>query len=128
METPGPDPQLVKEQRQKAEKLRLAKIERHIFLCCDPTKAKCCSRKRAWVPQSISGLLGRHGRALLFYRQRERYCGRRRAADDSGQWRLQSCSMRKEKFAGRSVCCIGRWTTPGLDTLGELALDSGLHG
>src|SRR6266545_1629188 len=51
METPEPDPHLLKEQRQKVEKLRLAKIERHIFLCCDPTKAKCCSRKRtlrAW--------------------------------------------------------------------------------
>jgi (2Fe-2S) ferredoxin len=51
METPEPDPQIAKEQRHKAEKLRLGKIERHILLCCDPTKAKCCSRKRtirAW--------------------------------------------------------------------------------
>lgn len=51
METLEPDPHVVKEQRKKAEKLHLPKIERHIFLCCDPTKAKCCSRKRtirAW--------------------------------------------------------------------------------
>jgi (2Fe-2S) ferredoxin len=51
METPEPDPQIAKEQRHKAEKLRIPKVERHIFLCCDPTKAKCCSRKRtirAW--------------------------------------------------------------------------------
>jgi (2Fe-2S) ferredoxin len=47
MEPPEPDLHLLEEQRRKAEKLRLAKIERHIFLCCDPTKAKCCSRKRA---------------------------------------------------------------------------------
>ena len=51
METPEPDPRITKEQRHKAEKLRIPKVERHIFLCCDPTKAKCCSRKqtiRAW--------------------------------------------------------------------------------
>jgi len=51
MELPLPDPDLLKEQRRKAEKLRLGKVERHIFLCCDPTKARCCSRKRtlrAW--------------------------------------------------------------------------------
>lgn len=51
METPESDPHTLKEQRHKAEKLRIGKIERHIFLCCDPTKAKCCSRKRtlrAW--------------------------------------------------------------------------------
>ena len=27
--------------------MRLPRIERHLFLCCDPTKAKCCSRKRS---------------------------------------------------------------------------------
>lgn len=27
----------------KADKLGLARIERHIFLCCDQTKPKCCS-------------------------------------------------------------------------------------
>lgn len=41
----------VKRQRKTAEKLRLNRIERHIFLCCDPTKARCASRKdtlKAW--------------------------------------------------------------------------------
>lgn len=41
----------VRKQRRTAEKLRLDRIERHIFLCCDPTKARCASRKdtiRAW--------------------------------------------------------------------------------
>jgi len=47
METTDPDPHLLKEQRHKADRLRLAKIERHVFLCCDPTKAKCCGRKRS---------------------------------------------------------------------------------
>jgi (2Fe-2S) ferredoxin len=27
----------------KIEKLHLAEIKRHIFLCCDQTKPKCCS-------------------------------------------------------------------------------------
>lgn len=43
--------EVLKDQRRTAEKLRIPRIERHIFLCCDPTKAKCCSRKRtleAW--------------------------------------------------------------------------------
>lgn len=43
--------EVLKDQRRTAEKLRIPRIERHIFLCCDPTKAKCCSRKKtleAW--------------------------------------------------------------------------------
>ena len=43
--------EVVKKQRRTAEKLRLDRIERHIFLCCDPTKARCASRKntvKAW--------------------------------------------------------------------------------
>lgn len=46
-----PHRETLKKQRRTAEKLRIPEIERHIFLCCDPTKAKCCSRKRtirAW--------------------------------------------------------------------------------
>ena len=46
-----PPKETVKKQRRVAEKLRLDKIQRHIFLCCDPTKAKCASRKetiRSW--------------------------------------------------------------------------------
>lgn len=41
----------VDKQRRRAEKRGMGEIQRHIFLCCDPTKAKCCSRKRtleAW--------------------------------------------------------------------------------
>ena len=37
----------LKKQRRIAEKLRVPAIQRHIFLCCDPTKAKCCGRKRS---------------------------------------------------------------------------------
>ena len=29
----------------RAKKLHLADIKRHIFLCCDQTKAKCCTRE-----------------------------------------------------------------------------------
>jgi (2Fe-2S) ferredoxin len=42
-----PDKEIVRKQRRVAEKMRLPRIERHIFLCCDPTKAKCCGRKRS---------------------------------------------------------------------------------
>jgi (2Fe-2S) ferredoxin len=41
----------VRKQRRTAEKLRLDRIERHVFLCCDPSKARCASRKatlKAW--------------------------------------------------------------------------------
>jgi (2Fe-2S) ferredoxin len=30
------------ELKQKAEKLGLGHVKRHIFLCCDQTKPKCC--------------------------------------------------------------------------------------
>lgn len=46
-----PPKDVVKKQRRAAEKMRLDRIERHIFLCCDPTKPKCASRRqtlRAW--------------------------------------------------------------------------------
>jgi (2Fe-2S) ferredoxin len=42
-----PSKDTLKKQRRCAEKLGVTAIERHIFLCCDPTKAKCCSRKRS---------------------------------------------------------------------------------
>jgi len=42
-----PSKAALKKQRRVAEKLGVTGIERHIFLCCDPTKAKCCSRKRS---------------------------------------------------------------------------------
>jgi (2Fe-2S) ferredoxin len=37
----------LKKQRRTAEKLGVPAIQRHVFLCCDPTKAKCCGRKRS---------------------------------------------------------------------------------
>jgi len=38
---------LLRKQRRAAEKLGITAVQRHIFLCCDPTKAKCCGRKRS---------------------------------------------------------------------------------
>src|SRR4029078_1941205 len=32
------------ELKKRVEKLGLNKIKRHIFLCCDQTKPKCCTR------------------------------------------------------------------------------------
>ena len=32
--------------RKKAEKLRIPSIQRHIFICADPTKPKCCNREK----------------------------------------------------------------------------------
>jgi (2Fe-2S) ferredoxin len=37
----------LKKQRRAAEKLGITAVERHIFLCCDPSKPKCCGRKRS---------------------------------------------------------------------------------
>jgi (2Fe-2S) ferredoxin len=37
------------ELKQRVDKLGLAKIKRHIFLCCDQTKPKCCDK--------VSGLI-----------------------------------------------------------------------
>jgi (2Fe-2S) ferredoxin len=37
--------------KERAEVLHLAEIKRHIFLCCDQTKPKCCEREaglEAW--------------------------------------------------------------------------------
>jgi (2Fe-2S) ferredoxin len=47
MKETKPAKEILKKQRRIAEKLGVPEIERHIFLCCDPTKAKCCSRKRS---------------------------------------------------------------------------------
>src|ERR1700733_1073447 len=33
------------ELEQRARKLGLSQIKRHIFLCCDQTKPKCCSKE-----------------------------------------------------------------------------------
>ena len=35
--------------KEKVEKLGIDKITRHIFLCCDQTKPKCCSQKAGLV-------------------------------------------------------------------------------
>ena len=32
---------------RKVEELGIRRIERHIFLCCDQTKPKCCDRKES---------------------------------------------------------------------------------
>lgn len=32
--------------REKLEELRIDKIKRHIFLCCDQTKPKCCEKDK----------------------------------------------------------------------------------
>ncbi len=37
--------------QQKAEELHLANVKKHIFICADPSDAKCCSKKKgldAW--------------------------------------------------------------------------------
>ncbi len=40
-------PKEIDKQRRRAEKRGMGEIQRHIFLCCDPSKPKCCSRKRS---------------------------------------------------------------------------------
>lgn len=40
-------PKELDKQRRRAEKRGMGEIKRHIFLCCDPSKPKCCSRKRS---------------------------------------------------------------------------------
>jgi len=40
-----------KKLKQKAEELYLNQVKRHIFICAEPNKAKCCSKKQgtaAW--------------------------------------------------------------------------------
>lgn len=34
---------------ERAEKLGLANIKRHIFLCCDQTKPKCCNYEEGMI-------------------------------------------------------------------------------
>lgn len=34
-------------QRRKVEALGIPQLKRHIFLCCDQTKPKCCDRERS---------------------------------------------------------------------------------
>jgi len=35
------------DETQVARKIGLSSARRHIFLCCDPTKPKCCDRERS---------------------------------------------------------------------------------
>ena len=37
------------ELKQRIEKLKLGEIKRHIFLCCDQTKPKCCDLATGWL-------------------------------------------------------------------------------
>jgi (2Fe-2S) ferredoxin len=37
------------ELQERAEKLGLAHIKRHIFLCCDQTKPKCCNQAEGLI-------------------------------------------------------------------------------
>ncbi|MCD6039851.1 MAG: fdx4 [Gammaproteobacteria bacterium] len=37
------------ELKRRTEKLRLAFIKRHIFLCCDQTKPKCCTKEAGLI-------------------------------------------------------------------------------
>lgn len=41
------DSDLLRRQQRLAEELGLTKSTRHIFLCCDQTKPKCCDKDRA---------------------------------------------------------------------------------
>jgi (2Fe-2S) ferredoxin len=45
-ETPPPD---LAAARQSAERVGIPVARRHIFLCCDQTKPKCCDRERSLV-------------------------------------------------------------------------------
>lgn len=40
-----PDKQITPALRDAAEKLGVGRIKRHIFLCCDQAKPKCCSHE-----------------------------------------------------------------------------------
>jgi len=42
-------PELIEQQRRVAEQLHVQSIRRHIFLCCDQTKPKCCSREQSLI-------------------------------------------------------------------------------
>lgn len=39
----------IKALKEKAESLGINKIQRHIFLCCDQTKPKCCDREAGLI-------------------------------------------------------------------------------
>ncbi len=39
--------EVVERQQRKVEELAISGLKRHIFLCCDQTKPKCCDRSRS---------------------------------------------------------------------------------
>ena len=39
------DPEALDRARRKAEAIGIVNVQRHIFLCCDQTKPKCCDRE-----------------------------------------------------------------------------------
>ncbi len=43
------DRKLAAEQQRVAKQLRIHGIHRHIFLCCDQTKPKCCAKDRSLI-------------------------------------------------------------------------------
>jgi (2Fe-2S) ferredoxin len=43
----SPRPSSVESRKAVAETLGLSQTKRHIFLCCDQTKPKCCDRERS---------------------------------------------------------------------------------
>ena len=45
--TPEMPPSTLHKQQAVAAELHLDKIKRHIFLCCDMTKPKCCDKQRS---------------------------------------------------------------------------------
>lgn len=47
MKDSEPSRDALEKQRRKAEKHGVPDIQRHVFVCCDPTKPKCCNRKRS---------------------------------------------------------------------------------
>jgi (2Fe-2S) ferredoxin len=60
--------QIAAQQRRMADQLHVDQIRRHIFLCCDQTKPKCCDKQRsldAWnyLKQRLDelGLIGQGG-------------------------------------------------------------------
>lgn len=46
METPDPD---LASARRATERVGIGAARRHVFLCCDQTKPKCCDRERSIV-------------------------------------------------------------------------------
>lgn len=49
MDDPSPLALVREQQRVVAERLGVPAIRRHIFLCCDQTKPKCCDKEQSLV-------------------------------------------------------------------------------